>query len=79
MDAFSAVNGDTWSRLHQLAFKRRLSGAEADELLRLYQLTSVAPLPHQVHCPGKRAVGVPLSNPCPVQDAVYRSSFEFHG
>lgn len=40
MDAFSAVNGDTWSRLHHLAFKRRLSGAEADELLRLYQLTS---------------------------------------
>jgi uncharacterized membrane protein SpoIIM required for sporulation len=40
MDAFSAVNGDTWSRLHKLAFKRRLSGAEADELLRLYQLTS---------------------------------------
>ena len=40
MDAFSAVNGDTWSRLHQLAFKRRLSGVEADELLRLYQLTS---------------------------------------
>ena len=40
MDAFSAVNGDTWSRLHTLAFQRRLSGAEADELLRLYQLTS---------------------------------------
>lgn len=40
MDAFSAVNGDKWSRLHELAFKRRLSGAEADELLRLYQSTS---------------------------------------
>jgi uncharacterized membrane protein SpoIIM required for sporulation len=40
MDAFSAVNADKWSRLHELAFKRRLSGAEADELLRLYQSTS---------------------------------------
>jgi uncharacterized membrane protein SpoIIM required for sporulation len=40
MDAFSAVNGDKWSRLHDLAFKRRLSGADADELLRLYQSTS---------------------------------------
>lgn len=40
MDAFSVVNGDKWSRLHLLAFKRRLNGAEADELLRLYQRTS---------------------------------------
>lgn len=40
MDAFSAVNSDTWSRLHRLANKRRLSGADADELLRLYQVTS---------------------------------------
>lgn len=40
MDAFSAVNSGTWSRLHTLAFQRRLSGAEADELLHLYQATS---------------------------------------
>ncbi len=40
MDAFSAVNGDKWSRLHQLAHKRRLTGEEADELLRLYQSAS---------------------------------------
>ncbi|WP_198011539.1 stage II sporulation protein M [Arthrobacter sp. FB24] len=40
MDAFSAVNGDKWARLHVLAYKRRLSGSEADELLRLYQTTS---------------------------------------
>lgn len=40
MDAFSAVNGDKWSRLHQLAHKRRLTGEETDELLRLYQTTS---------------------------------------
>jgi uncharacterized membrane protein SpoIIM required for sporulation len=40
MDAFTAVNGDKWSRLRELAFKRRLTGQEADELLRLYQATS---------------------------------------
>jgi uncharacterized membrane protein SpoIIM required for sporulation len=40
MDAFYAVNADKWSRLHDLAYKRRLSGADADELLRLYQATS---------------------------------------
>lgn len=40
IDAFSAVNSDTWSRLHTLAYKRALSGSEADELLRLYQVTS---------------------------------------
>ncbi|WP_427173951.1 stage II sporulation protein M [Arthrobacter sp. 92] len=40
IDAFSAVNGDKWSRLQVLARKRRLSGREADELLRLYQATS---------------------------------------
>lgn len=40
IDAFSAVNSETWSRLHALAYKRRLSGKEADELLRLYQVTS---------------------------------------
>lgn len=40
IDAFSAVNGSKWSRLTYLAHKRRLSGAEADELLRLYQAVS---------------------------------------
>lgn len=40
MDAFTAVNAGTWARLHTLAFQRRLTGAEADELLRLYQSTS---------------------------------------
>ncbi|MGN6443449.1 MAG: stage II sporulation protein M [Arthrobacter sp.] len=40
IDAFSAVNGSKWSRLTYLAHKRRLSGAEADELLRLYQTVS---------------------------------------
>ncbi|WLQ05218.1 stage II sporulation protein M [Arthrobacter oryzae] len=40
IDAFSAVNGDKWARLYALAYKRRLNGSEADELLRLYQATS---------------------------------------
>lgn len=40
IDAFSAVHEDKWSRLHFLAHKRRLTGAEADELLRLYQTVS---------------------------------------
>ncbi|MEE2570888.1 stage II sporulation protein M [Pseudarthrobacter sp. J64] len=40
MDAFSAVNSGTWARLHVLAHQRRLTGAEADELLQLYQSTS---------------------------------------
>ena len=40
IDAFSAVHGDKWSRLLFLAHKRRITGAEADELLRLYQTVS---------------------------------------
>lgn len=40
IDAFSAVNAEKWARLHELAYKRRLDGAEADELLRLYQAAS---------------------------------------
>ncbi|MBT2514033.1 stage II sporulation protein M [Arthrobacter sp. ISL-30] len=40
IDAFSAVNGDKWARLHELAHKGRLDGAETDELLRLYQAAS---------------------------------------
>lgn len=37
LDAFSAVHGPTWARLDTLARQRRLSGAESDELVRLYQ------------------------------------------
>jgi uncharacterized membrane protein SpoIIM required for sporulation len=40
IDAFSAVNGGKWARLHELAHKGRLDGREADELLRLYQVSS---------------------------------------
>jgi len=53
LDAFSAVHGSTWQRLNRLASQRRLSGAESDELVRLYQevathlstVRSVAPDP----------------------------------
>lgn len=40
LDAFSAVHQAEWDRLRILARKRRLSGAEADELLELYQRAS---------------------------------------
>ncbi|MBO1750917.1 stage II sporulation protein M [Actinotalea sp. BY-33] len=37
LDAFSAVHAPTWARLDELARRRRLTGAESDELVRLYQ------------------------------------------
>lgn len=37
LDAFSAVHEPAWRRLEQLSGRRRLTGAEADELVRLYQ------------------------------------------
>jgi len=37
IDAFIAVRRPAWDRLDQLARSRRLTGAEADELIRLYQ------------------------------------------
>ncbi|MBO0609041.1 stage II sporulation protein M [Myceligenerans salitolerans] len=37
IDAFTAVHSKEWDRLAQLAGRRRLDGAEADELVRLYQ------------------------------------------
>lgn len=40
MDAFTTVHGSQWERLNVLARKRRLEGAEADELLDLYQSVS---------------------------------------
>jgi uncharacterized membrane protein SpoIIM required for sporulation len=40
LDAFVAVHRDDWNRLDQLAKRRRLSGAEVDELVRLYQRTA---------------------------------------
>jgi uncharacterized membrane protein SpoIIM required for sporulation len=40
MDAFSAVHSPDWQRLDELSARRRLSGEEADELLRLYRRTS---------------------------------------
>ena len=40
MDAFAAVHSQDWKRLDELIARRRLSGAEADELLQLYQRAS---------------------------------------
>lgn len=37
LDAFSAVHSASWKRLDELSRRGRLSGAEADELVRLYQ------------------------------------------
>jgi uncharacterized membrane protein SpoIIM required for sporulation len=37
LDAFVAVHGPEWNRLEELTARRRLSGAEADELVTLYQ------------------------------------------
>ncbi|MFD1507353.1 stage II sporulation protein M [Georgenia yuyongxinii] len=39
-DAFAAVHEADWDRLEQLSKQRRLTGAEADELVRLYQATA---------------------------------------
>ncbi|HEY8296134.1 MAG TPA: stage II sporulation protein M, partial [Micrococcaceae bacterium] len=40
LDAFAAVHQSQWDRLDVLARQRVLSGADADELLRLYQSAS---------------------------------------
>ncbi|MGO1509117.1 MAG: stage II sporulation protein M [Actinomycetaceae bacterium] len=39
-EALGAVRGDRWERLDELSRRRSLTGAEADELVRLYQSTS---------------------------------------
>ncbi|WP_240494039.1 stage II sporulation protein M [Actinomyces gaoshouyii] len=40
IDAFTAAHRDEWERLDALAAKRRLSGAQADELVILYRITA---------------------------------------
>src|SRR3954470_5568655 len=37
LDAYERVRAGAWARLDELARRRRLTGAEADELVRLYQ------------------------------------------
>ena len=37
IDAFTAVHAAEWDRLKELSSRRRLDGAESDELVRLYQ------------------------------------------
>jgi uncharacterized membrane protein SpoIIM required for sporulation len=40
VDAYAAAHQDEWQRLERLTGRRRLSGAEADELIVLYQATA---------------------------------------
>ncbi|MBW3068871.1 MULTISPECIES: stage II sporulation protein M [unclassified Actinomyces] len=40
IDAFAAAHRDQWDRLDQLTSRRRLTGAEADELVSLYRATA---------------------------------------
>lgn len=40
LDAFTVVHREEWARLKELSARGRLSGLEADELLKLYQRTS---------------------------------------
>src|SRR6478735_8415013 len=40
IDSFSAVREARWAQLNTLSKRRRLTGAEADELTRLYQATA---------------------------------------
>ena len=40
LDAYIARHGEQWARLDELSSRRRLTGAEADELLDLYQRVS---------------------------------------
>jgi uncharacterized membrane protein SpoIIM required for sporulation len=40
VDAFAAVHEAVWRRLRELSRRRRLTGSEADELVRLYQVTA---------------------------------------
>ena len=40
IDSFSAVREERWAQLKTLSKRRRLTGAEADELTRLYQATA---------------------------------------
>src|SRR5690606_3887461 len=37
LDAYATVHGPQWERLRELTRRRRLTGAEADELVALYQ------------------------------------------
>lgn len=41
IDAYAAAHRDQWDRLDQLVARRRLSGAEADELVTLYRAAAV--------------------------------------
>jgi len=57
VDAFVAEHAPTWQRTEELARRRRLSGAEADELIGLYQLTATHLSAVQSQSPDPALVG----------------------
>ena len=57
IDAFMAVRSGRWKRLEDLASRRRLTGEEADELVRLYQSTATDLSALQSSAPDPNVVG----------------------
>lgn len=57
VDAYAYTNRQSWDRLDQLARQRRLSGAEADELMALYRRTSQQLSRLQSHSPDPELIG----------------------
>lgn len=51
VDAYAYAHRRSWDRLDQLTRQRKLSGAEADELVRLYRRTSQQLARLQSHSP----------------------------
>ncbi|MPV37782.1 stage II sporulation protein M [Georgenia subflava] len=56
-DAFAAVHEPQWQRLDELSRRRRLTGPEADELVRLYQATAGHLSAVRTHAPDPHLVG----------------------
>lgn len=57
VDAFAAVHEAQWGRLRQLTAQRRLTGAEADELVALYQAVAGHLSQLRTHAPDPDLVG----------------------
>ncbi|WP_067884887.1 stage II sporulation protein M [Nocardia vaccinii] len=57
VDAYAYTNRPAWDRLDQLTRQRRLSGAEADELMALYRRTSQQLSRLQSHSPDPELIG----------------------
>ena len=57
IDAYVATHRPSWQRLERLMGRRRLTGAEADELVRLYQRTATHLSVVRSSCPDPTLVG----------------------